>query len=159
MINLEPLWLRFFSGGAGLGVAGVLGAGAVGVAWRARGAGDRDPAFPLWVASVAAVATLLIAYHRAYDAVLLAVPAVWAARTLAAGGGRRWAAAAVLLGVAVFWPPLPELLNHLAHHGRLPRSTAWPFWLETAVMFHRPAVLVGLLGVLVAGGSVRRTIG
>lgn len=110
----------------------------------------------MWVMSVAAVVTLLIAYHRAYDAVLLAVPAVWAARSLRAGGGLR--PALVLGGVAVFWGPMPELLNHLAHHGWLPRSQAWPFALETTVMFHRPAVLVVLLGVLVGAGPVKRRV-
>lgn len=206
MIHLEPLWRRFFSGGAGIGVAAVLLAGVAAVTWRvssmpgdlpldaldnldARDAkashpsGERggpgglgkgqapwregqapwhegqapwhggDLELPLWVMSVAAVVTLLIAYHRAYDAVLLAVPAVWAMRGLLAGGGLR--PALVLGGVAVFWGPMPELLNHLAHRGWLAPSPTWPFALETAVMFHRPAVLVGLLGVLVVAGSVK----
>ena len=151
MVNLKPLWLRLFSGGAGWAVAAVLAAAGARVAWRARGrsstrGGYAEADLALWVTAVAAVVTLLVAYHRAYDAVLLAVPAVWAVRALPSG--RRVAPTLVLLGVAAFWPPLPELLNHLAHHTRLPRSTDWPFWLETAVMYHRPAVLLGVLGVL-----------
>ncbi|MBB6441758.1 glycosyltransferase 87 family protein [Phycisphaera mikurensis] len=146
MVNLEPLWRRFFSGGAPVGVAAVWAVAAAGVAWRVRKRAGPAGGFTLWVMSVASVVTLLIAYHRAYDAVLLAVPAVWAVRGLLAGG--RLAPAAVLVGVAFFWPPVPELLNHLAFRGWLPRSQRWPFVLETAVMFHRPGVLVGVLGVL-----------
>ena len=149
MVNLEPLWRRFFADGAGVGVAAVLVAAVAGVAWRLRGA-DREP-YALWVMSVAAVVTLLVAYHRAYDAVLLAVPVVWAVRRLL--DGHRWPSAIVLAGVAVFWPPLPELLNHLSHHTPLPRSTGWPFWMETAVMYHRPVVLVGVLGVLLLAAN------
>ncbi len=161
MINLEPLWLRVFAGGAGFGVAAVLIAGVAGVAWRAcRRQSDADAGFALWVMSVAAVVTLLIAYHRAYDAVLLAVPAVWAVRGLRELlVGRRTAPLLVLLGVAFFWPPLPELLNHLASRGVLPRSNDWPFWLETLVMYHRPAVLLAVLAVLLAAPAADRPPG
>ena len=149
MVNLEPLWRRFFAGGAGVGVAAVLIAGVAGVAWRAcRRRSDADAGFALWVMSVAAVVTLLIAYHRAYDAVLLAVPAVWA--VWAAAGAARAPAHRPAAGPARG----RVLLAAAAGAAQPPRVPRGPAPLE------RLAVLVGDAGdVPPAGGAARRAGG
>lgn len=97
---------------------------------------------------VAAIA-LLVVYHRMYDAVVLLLPAAWAAREAALGrwGWTRWAAAASL---AAFLGPGASVLNSLAASGRLPAGIAEAGWFRGLVMPHAAvALLVLAVGLLI----------
>ncbi|MEM8783162.1 MAG: glycosyltransferase family 87 protein [Planctomycetota bacterium] len=166
MIHLEPWFWRL---GDGLGLTGISGfarlaaaaglaatiAAAVWMAWRLQRLGQiserRTPGpVTLWVAALAATLTLLIAYHRAYDAVLLAVPVAWAC--LAWSMGRRWSAAAVVVASLLYLVRLPEVATALIRRGQL--SAAWqelPGW--SAVFLHQGtwALLLIAVALLIAG--------
>ena len=172
MINLEP-WLRHV--GVGEAAAGVLpwvlGMGAlivVGIAGaRARSAAvdeaglNPHPESPianpgdevalLHLLATAAVVSLLVVYHRSYDAVLLVFPAVWAWRRVSAGGWRGAGGVAAGL-VVVMGLPLPAVLSVAVERGWLPAGLVEAGWWAPGVLMHQNVALVLLLGVLVVGG-------
>ncbi|MEM7577367.1 MAG: glycosyltransferase family 87 protein, partial [Planctomycetota bacterium] len=171
MIHLEPLVWRLGSAAGMTGpavfstIASASGvvvtvAAAFAAAWRLRGCRpwheQRQPgAITLWVAAVAATLTLLIAYHRAYDAVLLIVPAVWALRAWARGA--RVTVALVGLGVLLYLVRLPELVGHVLPQ----RGTAWhparlPGW-QTLFMHQGTWSLLLMAGSLFLAGTTRRS--
>ncbi|GJQ29015.1 MAG: hypothetical protein HBSAPP03_08990 [Phycisphaerae bacterium] len=97
------------------------------------------------------VASLLVTYHRAYDAAILVFALAWALAVLgdaeAGGNARRWAWAA-LACVLVFMVPGASALN--AVQGRLPAWLTGSWAWESLVMPHAVWALLGLGGVLIA---------
>lgn len=163
MINLEPWLHRLWPGGMGttdiLGVA-VLGGsiavlfavgvileiskprGGVAVARNSfRNRWDTDD-FLLLALSFGAALTLLVDYHRTYDAVLLVLPALWVWRRLTRSPRDVWAW--VMAGcIATFMLPGPSMLATLVRQGQLPvtltDSWVWQVWL---LPHHNVAMLV-----------------
>ena len=125
MIHLEPWLHRWWPDGIGpsptIRMVGALLPAAVwlGVtatlALTARATDDstpcvREDARRFTALALATVLTLLMAYHRTYDAVLMVLPGAWAWRALALN--RRDATAwAVLAGVMLFTVPGPVALE------------------------------------------------
>ena len=105
----------------------------------------RDDDRELLAVSVVGVLTLLVAYHRYYDAVLLLPAAAYAMRLALAG---RWRLAAVL-GVLLlpFYLNLTTVLAVLANSGRLPADVMQaPLWR----IFVTPLLGWSLLGLAAA---------
>ncbi|MEM1447201.1 MAG: glycosyltransferase family 87 protein [Planctomycetota bacterium] len=163
MINLEPWLHRLWPGGAGpveligwsvlfIGIAVGFASGAIlewskprwGVAFGPdsfRNRWDTED-FLLLAVSLGAAITLLIDYHRTYDAVLLVLPALWAWRRLSACP-RDVLAWMVAAGVATFMLPGPSILTSFARRGWIPEtlteSWAWQAWL---LPHHNVALLI-----------------
>ena len=99
----------------------------------------------LLVLSGVAVLTLLVTYHRYYDAVLLVLPIAWGLAMLRT---RPVAAIVVLVLCANFLFPFQTALHDLQQRGILP---AWasdnPFW-QTVLMTQHVWALVLLVGAL-----------
>ncbi|MEM7625334.1 MAG: glycosyltransferase family 87 protein [Planctomycetota bacterium] len=169
LIHLEPWLHRWWPDGIGPGaalrVAGVLvpaavwlGATAVlavhGRAGNRASVTEGPDARCFAAVALAAVLTMLMAYHRTYDAVLLVLPSVWAWRALSAS--RRDAAAwAVLVGVALFTVPGPvalEVWSRGEGFGAWLRET-W-LWRVVLLPHHSVALVVmaACLAVRVARG-------
>jgi|GEM_PF-1866524 len=112
--------------------------------------GDAD-AF-LRLLAVAAVVSLLVVYHRTYDAVLLVFPAAWAWRAVAARG---WVSAGgVAAGlIAVMGLPLPAVLSEAVKRGWLPGTLAEQAWWVPGVLMHQNVVLLALGGLLAICGG------
>ena len=125
LIHLEPWLHRWWPDGIGPGGAlraiGLLLPVAVWLGMTVSlGFGDRAKpqraeearglSRPAAAIALAAVLTLLMGYHRTYDAVLLVLPGVWAWRALSASR-RDLAAWGVLIGVALFIVPGPVALE------------------------------------------------
>jgi hypothetical protein len=174
MIHLEPWLHRAWPGGTGPAEAlRVLGAGLplavllAGWAWLLLGrprlgrprrpvkspspaAGPvRDPAL-LWLA-LAAVLTLMMAYHRTYDAVLLVVPALWVWRRAAAAASPRWVLWTAGVCLALLALPGPVLLDALAQRGGLaaePLTNSWPW--RALLLGHHHLALLALTAALLA---------
>jgi hypothetical protein len=107
-----------------------------------RSDGSRD----LLDMSVVGVLTLLITYHRFYDAVLLVFPITWAFS--AWHDGRRATAALVLLCCADFLFPFQATLSVWAQAGAVPSwLTASPVW-DAVLLAQHVWALVALTGVL-----------
>ncbi|MEO0514404.1 MAG: glycosyltransferase family 87 protein [Planctomycetota bacterium] len=171
MIHLEPWLHRLWPGGSGpaqtlrlvsvlLPVA-LMVAAMIRVRARLRERSDatltenattdnrwRDEPLLLGLALVC-VLTLLMAYHRTYDAILLVVPALWVWRQWAGaqrGGGVKLAAVCL----ALFMLPGPAILGSLVIHGHLPTNLG-DLWLWRALILpHHNVALVVLAGVLSA---------
>jgi hypothetical protein len=132
-------------------VAGVLSLLAL-PAWLRRQEDGRE----LLALSIGAGASLLIVYHRFYDAAILLIPLVWVFWSLASVEGRRfgWTRWAVLLGLLPFFVPGAAALYTLERSGRLPeRLTGNVLW-EVFVLHHQTWALVWL--VLALGGALGR---
>ncbi|MEO1236711.1 MAG: glycosyltransferase family 87 protein [Planctomycetota bacterium] len=159
MINLEPWLHRLWPGGVGPEAwFGVLGAGlpalglilAAGLISRRRaspaehpGLGRQGDDAVLLALGLACVLTLMLVYHRAYDAVLLVVPGLWAWRRLAERrrDGVAWVTLACL---ATFMLPGPVVLKVLEGRGAIPAVVA-DRWLWRAFLVpHQNAALVVL---------------
>ena len=169
MINLEP-WLRHV--GVGPAAAGVLpwvlglaalgwlaaslrGRGSVGASpsrGDARCAGDAVTDAFLRLLAVAAVVSLLVVYHRTYDAVLLVFPAVWVWRAVAARGWFSAGGAAAVL-IAVMGLPLPAVLSEAVKRGWLPGGLAETGWWTPGVLMHQNVLLLALGGLLATCGG------
>lgn len=168
MINLDPLaWRLGFDTAVGrLAVWGVFGLSCVWAVWKVGKARcschgfderDRPSGVTLWVMSLLAVLTLLVAYHRFYDAVLLAVPAVWLWRAWTdKQAAKRRTLSLWLAALAMLWFVLPitQTLDSLRIHGHLPASIFnLPGW-HTVVMHGSTWTLLALwLALLIAGPS------
>jgi hypothetical protein len=108
----------------------------------------------LQLLSVACVVTLLITYHRTYDAVMLVVPVVWAwhrlhiRRSDVAG----WCVVALLVLLAL---PTPQLLASREVSGYLPTALIEnPLWYVVVLMQHN-WMLLALLCILLGSGPRR----
>ncbi len=141
--------------GASETVAGAITFAVVGIAglaylWIARRPGrDRD----LLDMSVVGVLTLLLTYHRFYDAVLLVFPIAWA--FAAWHGGRRVIAGLVLLCCADFLFPFQATLSVFEEEGRVPAwltdSAVW----DAVLLAQHVWSLVGLTGLLLVASAQR----
>jgi hypothetical protein len=114
----------------------------------------RYPRDELLALSSVAVLTLLVTYHRYYDAVLLVLPLVWGFSAI--GSARRVQAVTVVLLCAVFILPVPSNLFDLQQAGALP---AWvvqhPLW-ESFVLTHQVwALILMALTLLWAAARIR----
>ncbi len=101
--------------------------------------------------SLASVVTLLVTYHRTYDAVMLAVPLVWAWARLVRH--RRdtisWCVLVMLLLLAM---PLPQALASLSMRGTLPTELlSQPAWVVVVLMHHNVLLVVLAVVLLVCG--------
>jgi hypothetical protein len=104
---------------------------------RGEGAGE------LLSLSMASVVTLLIVYHRFYDAVLLLFPLALALRGLA--GSRAWRPHLVTLAlVAVFFVPGSVMLATAAERGLVPGALAGSAVWEHLLLPHQPLALLAL---------------
>ena len=120
----------------------VVGVAALAFIWLRRG---RDPHPDLLSLAVVAVLGLLVAYHRYYDAVLLAIPIAWACSAI---GTPRWRQGVVVLALcADFTLPFQSALNSFQQRGILPS------WL-TGGVFWNAVVLAQFAWALVLMASV-----
>lgn len=79
--------------------------------------------------SMVAVVTLMVVYHRFYDAVLLVWPLALAIRTIAAPGRDRALGLALLVLVGLYFLPGAAALASAAQRGWIPaRLTTGPLW-------------------------------
>ena len=186
MLQLDPLawrlaqwgaWLRPATWGA-FAISGVWGAWRIGKA-RCRRCGvdeRREPGdVTLWLSAVLAVLTLLVAYHRFYDAVLLVVPAVWAWRWWARwwvgrietarkkegeqgeSGCALWPVVVTAALIGVFMFPGAALLSQLVKGGTISQEiAALPGW-HAVVMHHGTWALLGLWFTLLWAGPVSKS--
>lgn len=91
---------------------------------------------------LAVTITLLIAYHRTYDAVLLVIPAIWAWQQFACHP-RDPAARLTLMGTSFFLLPGPVILATLTKHHHVPQflSDTW-LWQAVLLPHHNLALLL-----------------
>lgn len=150
LINLQYLIHDFtdnrgVANGLTLAVVGGLG---LLMLWRVR---ECKPEHELLALATVAMLTLLVSYHRTYDAVLMLIPAAWALGELGAGsagrpGARlRWA---VLACCASFMFPGQVLFQYLGEKGSVPGWVAQStLWQATVMSQHVWAILIcaGLL--------------
>ncbi|MBB6430794.1 glycosyltransferase family 87 protein [Algisphaera agarilytica] len=174
MINLEPWLHRLWLDGAGpihvLGKVVLLAAAVCGAAcvWKLSSTAPqktRDSSssknrwetddFLLLALSLGVALTLLVDYHRTYDAVLLVLPALWVWRRLAVCRKDLWAWVMVVC-MATFMVPGPSMLVTFARKGMIPtgltESWLWQAWL---LPHHNVALLV--LAVALGVRLFRRT--
>ena len=120
-----------------------VGLAAVVYLWSARRAGRARDLLDM---SVVGVLTLLLTYHRFYDAVLLVFPIAWAFG--AWHDGRRLIAGLVLLCCADFLVPFQATLSVMEEGGSVPTwLTGSPVWSAVLLAQHVWS-LIALTGVL-----------
>lgn len=154
MIHLQTLTMTLLPGsGAATGVAwaivGLL-AGAHFLPWRA-GAED-GPDRRLASLSLVAVLTLLVAYHRFYDAVLLLLPVMWWARCVwrRKNTALAWTGAAMLLPFVL---PTAAMLQRFERWGWVPEALTQASWWWPVAKLHQVWALLGLAVVLILAGK------
>lgn len=152
LVNLQYLTHNFTDNrlaahAVALGVTGVLG---VVMVWRIRPSKGHDRHM-LLALSLTACLTLLVSYHRTYDAVLMLMPAGWALAGLGnadAGRGDRARKWGVLLCSGSFVFPGQVLLQRLGAVGVIPVEVMdAAAWQSTAMAQHVWAIL-GCAGLL-----------
>ena len=111
----------------------------------------RDPRRELLALSIVAVLTLLVVYHRYYDAVLLALPLAWAFG--AVKSGQRAEAVLILLLCGLFILPIPTNLWDMQQAGMLPtwigESALW----EPVILAHEAWALVLMVPILLSAAA------
>ncbi len=92
--------------------------------------------------------SMLVVYHRMYDAVVLLFPLAWVAREILS---RRITVPAAIVGVCLvgFLLPGASLLNSLVVSGRIPPSIAEAGWFANFAMPHAPIALLVLALTLI----------
>lgn len=112
---------------------------------------------PLFECSVVAVITLLAVYHRAYDAVLLAMPLTWALARLQGVGETRVIGPLAIVAVSImFLPPGSAMLFEWVRSGRLPSDVAASAWWQAGAMLHQAwGVLIIAVGLAASRPSVK----
>ncbi|MEM8738124.1 MAG: glycosyltransferase family 87 protein [Planctomycetota bacterium] len=172
MIHLEPWFHRLWPDGIGprtllrwlpIGMVAIIGGASVFLLYRhgsrrrtnSGPAGDaalvwthRRVDFYLLAMSIAAVLTLLVGYHRTYDAVSLVIPGLWVWRRLNANSGQ-WTVYAGLVAISVFILPGPAALTVAARRDWLPTWLTEGWIWQALIVPHHTIALVVLLAVLV----------
>ncbi len=112
----------------------------------ARAAEDRGDFF-LLAMSLGVVLTLLVGYHRTYDAVLLVVPGLWVWRMLSRRP-RAWVGWVGLIVISLFALPGPVALTVAARRGVLPAWLTDSFVWQALLVPHHTVALVVLMVVM-----------
>jgi hypothetical protein len=95
------------------------------------------------VVSVWAAALLMCTYHRAYDAIVLALPLGWAVANLPRRAMRM--PAGIVLGlIALFFWPGPAVLHVAAVRGWLPAGLTAAGWWRAIVVPHQAWAILGV---------------
>jgi hypothetical protein len=139
MIDLRPLLVSLTATPNPGAVGVVLTLIAAWVVYRRQ----RNIHDELLLLSAAAVLTLLIGYHRFYDAALLSLPLAWAIRGPWQDDSTPWPAIGVLLCAAVFFVPGAVLLDRV--------SQSHAFIWDAIVLRHQTWALVAMLAFLFVG--------
>ncbi len=142
MVNLQyPLYMllgsKVLANSIALMLCGLGFVLTVLAAWRAKFRNGRLLAY-----GAVSVLSLLMVYHRFYDAVLLVIPLAWAFGELSAG--RRGRAIVALGLIAVYLLPGASLLFVLADRGWIPATMAETWFWRCIVLPHHVYALVGL---------------
>ncbi|HEX7010136.1 MAG TPA: glycosyltransferase family 87 protein [Phycisphaeraceae bacterium] len=121
------------------------------LAWRSRSR-DQD----LIALSLLALASLMGAYHRYYDAVLLLLPLVWALRRLEQRSLRNQPAAWVTLAaVTILAVPGAVMLDLAGRRGLIPPQISQSSWWQMLILPHQSWALLiaalALLGAMIGG--------
>jgi hypothetical protein len=104
--------------------------------------------------SMVGAASLMIIYHRSYDAMVLLFPMALLAQRLAAGR-RGLAEVALAACLAVFFVPGPTALDWLADQGRIPASIVQsPLW--NGLLIPHAAITILILAVALV--AMRRRV-
>lgn len=129
-----------------LGLAGLLGLGAL-IVWLRKQEDPRE----LLAMSIGASASLMIVYHRFYDASILLLPLGWVVWSLVSDGGKRfgWTRWAVLLGILPFFVPGAVFIEKMQRDGHVPTGLASNLLWDTFVVHHQAWALVWLTAALV----------
>ena len=154
LINLQVLLFNFLPLGDWVNVLtfALVAAAAFVLVWLNRGHDHED----LLALSVVAVLTLLVTYHRYYDAVLLALPIAWGLSTLPSAG-KRLAVIALAL-CADFILPAQTALHDLQQRQILPPwVTDNELWRSVVLVQHVWALVLLVLVLLWAAAIDRRT--
>lgn len=131
---------------------GAVGVAAAALVWIIRG---RHPRAELLALATVAVLSLLVAYHRYYDAVLLALPIAWGFSILGTSSWRQ--GAAVLVLCADFLLPFQTALHDLQQKGIMPEwLTAGPLWETVLIAQHVWALVILALVLLWAAAQERQ---
>jgi len=148
MINLHVL-LHCFTDNYRLVNALVPGFGiAAGLALAALTWKQRNDLGRLAAVSALAVLSLLVVYHRLYDAALLVLPIAWAFEAIRSGSGRwGWI---VLIASTPFLLPGGSALTLVTQKGWIPDAVSQSPWWEGVVMPHQIWALLVILSVLTA---------
>lgn len=132
--------------------------------WAADRGGARRRG-DLGALAMAGVATLLVVYHRSYDATVLVFALAWGVTAASGGAGspagrreRRMGIAAVAL-VCVFLAPGSAVLAEAVKRGHVPAWAAQSAVWRCVVMPHAVWALLGLGVILVMGRWVERAGG
>lgn len=142
LLNLQYPLHNFTDNRALVSVVTLLvtgGAGLAGMALGLRGRRDKDLLLlGLWLTG-----SVLVVYHRGYDALVLAIPLAW---LVAHGpGGSRAATVVAVAGILAFLLPGASLLQVMVDQGRVGREVAesvlWRHW----ILPHQVWALVALL--------------
>jgi hypothetical protein len=155
MINLHyPL--HWFTDDRGLvrwavyAVLGALCAAYLAVDWRARRAERGEGRGEMVSLSMTAVVTLLVAYHRFYDAVVLVFPLALGVKMALGASLEERRGGWVLLGLlAPFAIPLNAALLRMKLGGAIPASVGESTLWNVVVMPHGTWALVGMAAWLV----------
>lgn len=129
-----------------IGFVGVIGLVAL-APWLRRQEDERE----LIAISLGCALSLLIVYHRFYDASVLLLPLGWAVWALCTSEGARfgWTRWAVLAGILPFFVPGSAALFRMTERGSIPAwATSLPGW-DTFVMHHQTWAIVWLCGALI----------
>lgn len=112
-----------------------------------------SPADELLYASVPAIASLLVVYHRAYDAALVLLPVAWALS--AEGPAMRPAARWVIALATVFLVPGGALINVAQQSGKVPSWLMQHWAWQALVVPHASMALLGILCALLSALAAR----
>lgn len=154
LVNLQVLLFNFVPLADWVNVLtfALVAAAALAFVWLSRGNDHQG----LLALSAVAVLTLLVTYHRYYDAVLLALPIAWALSMLRSGG-KRLAAIALAL-CADFVLPAQTALHDLQQRQILPHwVTDNELWRSVLLAQHVWALVLLVLVLLCAAAIERRT--
>ena len=151
MIDLRPV-IHHFTDNRTLGALGAWGvAGLLGLAtflvWLRREEDRRE----LIALSIGGAASLLIVYHRFYDASMLLIPLGWAIWALGTPEGRRYGLArwAVLVGVLPYFVPGAAFLYQMMVRGHI-RQGVWDnAMFQVFVLHHQSWALVWLVAAMI----------
>ena len=105
----------------------------------------------LLAVAVLATWSVLVGYHRFYDAALVVLPVAWALRELAAPGPHRRAACVTLAAAIPFLVPGGWMLHRAAAAGVFPEAVSASTVFRVVLLPHQTWALLVMFGALVAG--------